>query len=78
MMQHKNTLKVLRFSDLVQLGIVNNRMTLRRWVKKGAFPAPFRISPKRLAWRAPEVEKFLEERQLERVTYTKDSPPESA
>jgi len=60
-------LQCLRFRDLVRLGIVNNRMTLRRWVKKGHFPAPVRLGPNLLVWRSAEVENFLEESQ--RVTY---------
>ncbi len=68
-------LQCLRFRDLVRLGIVNNRMTLRRWVEKGSFPAPVRLGPNLLVWRAAEVEKFLEESP--RVEYAR-SPQEAA
>ena len=68
-------LQCLRFRDLVRLGIVNNRMTLRRWVQTGHFPAPIRLGPNLLAWRAAEVEQFLEKRQ--RVTYA-GGPQEAA
>ncbi len=69
-------LQCLRFRDLVRLGIVNNRMTLRRWVQKGTFPAPVRLGPNLLVWRAAEIENFLEEQ--ERVTYGSSVPPEAA
>ena len=60
MMKNENTLKVLRFSDLVRLGIVNNRMTLRRWIERGIFPKPIKLGPNSLAWREPDVEAYLE------------------
>jgi len=64
----KESLKCLRYSDLVALGIIANRMTLKRWIQAGNFPAPIRLGANSLAWRAAEVEEFLEGR--ERVTYT--------
>lgn len=67
----QNNLRCLRFRDLVRLGIVNSRMTLRRWVGAGKFPPPVRLGPNLLVWRTAEVEKFLSER--ERVTYSEPS-----
>ena len=72
----QNKLRCLRFRDLVRLGIVNNRMTLRRWVGAGKFPPPVRLGPNLLVWRAAEIEKFLSER--ERVTYSEPSTLEGA
>ncbi len=70
-----NPLKCLRFADLVQLGIVRNRMTLRRWVLSGYFPKPLRLSSNTIAWREAEIKSWLEKR--ERVEYAR-SPQEAA
>ncbi len=61
-------LQCLRFRDLVRLNIFTNRMTLRRWVQQGRFPAPVKLGENTHVWLADEVEKFLEDR--ERVTYS--------
>jgi len=58
-----NPLKCLRFADLVQLGIVRNRMTLRRWILSGHFPKPLRLSSNTIAWREAEVKSWLEKRE---------------
>ena len=55
MMNDESTLKVLRFSELVKLGIINNRMTLRRWIESGHFPAPIRLGSNSIAWRFPRI-----------------------
>ena len=57
-------LRVLRYSDLVALGIVNNRVTLSRWVRSGRFPRPLRLGPNSIAWRATEVAQWLDSRRL--------------
>lgn len=59
-MKNERTLKVLRFSDLVRLGILNNRMTLRRWIQRGIFPKPITLGPNSLAWRESDIEAYLE------------------
>ena len=51
--------QLLRYPDLVQRGIVNNRTTLNRWIRAGRFPAPLHLGPNTLAWREAEVEEFL-------------------
>ncbi len=60
--KHYETLKCLRFSDLVELGIIRNRMTLKRWVESGHFPAPIRLGPNSIAWRASDVQAWLDAR----------------
>ena len=59
------TLKCLRYSDLVELGIFRNRMTVKRWVESGHFPAPIRLGENSIAWRASDVEAWLNARTAE-------------
>ncbi len=35
--------------------------TLRSWVRAGLIPPPIKIGPRRLVWRATDIEKFLAE-----------------
>lgn len=65
-------LELLRFSDLVKLRIVSNRQTLRRWVSAGIFPRPIQLGPNAVAWKATEVEDFLESRK--RLFWDGDEP----
>ena len=51
--------KLLRYADLVEMGIVSNRTTLYRWIRKGHFPAPIQIGPNSLAWYEHRVTRFL-------------------
>ena len=62
-MDNENTLKLFRFADLVALGIFNNRMTAKRWVERGDFPAPIRLGENSIAWRKAEVKAWLEQRE---------------
>jgi prophage regulatory protein len=61
-----DVLRVLRYSDLVDLGIVNNRVTLRRWISAGDFPAPLKLGANSLAWRVTDVADWLASRAAER------------
>ena len=58
----KESLAMLRFSDLKRLEIVRNRVTLSRWIDKSGFPAPIRLGPNSIAWRAVDIKKWLKER----------------
>jgi prophage regulatory protein len=60
-----NTLKLLRYLNLKENNVVNNRMTLMRWVKSGDFPQPIRIGKNSIAWRESDVEAWLERRARE-------------
>ncbi|KIL99560.1 hypothetical protein CCC_04076 [Paramagnetospirillum magnetotacticum MS-1] len=42
---------LLRYKDLVEQGIVNNRMTLKRMIDERKFPAPIRFG-RSIAWEA--------------------------
>jgi prophage regulatory protein len=59
-MRVEQTNRMLRFADLKARRIVSNRMTLRRWVAEGRFPAPVALGPNTLAWRESEVAEFVE------------------
>lgn len=58
--QTQNGKKLLRYRDLVQRGLVNNRTTLGRWIRKRDFPPPLRLGPNTLAWEEGEVEAWLQ------------------
>ena len=70
MKQHKNLdldhplqwLLMLRFPDLVALGIVRNRVTLNRWIAADHFPKPIQLGPNSVAWKASEVKAWLDRR----------------
>lgn len=52
----------LRFSDLVDRGIVKNRTTVARWVRSGVLPAPKRLGPNTTAWRLSDILRFEKSR----------------
>ena len=52
-------MKYLRFSDLVERGIVRNRVTLGRWIKLHGFPAGIKLGPNSRAWPADQVDAWL-------------------
>ena len=54
--------KVIRFSDLKARGIVNNRATLSRWIKKYGFPVGFMLGPNSRGWYEKEVADWLSRR----------------
>ena len=58
-------MKYLRFSDLVERGIVRNRVTLGRWIKNNGFPTGFLLGPNSRAWPEDSVNAWLEERAAE-------------
>ena len=60
----------LRFSDLVALGIFNNRTTCSNWIKAGIFPPGELIGPNTRVWDEGEVEAAL----AKRPTAPKETP----
>ena len=58
-------MKYLRFSDLVERGIVRNRVTLGRWIKFHNFPAGILLGPNSRAWPEDSVNAWLEKRTSE-------------
>ena len=55
--------KLLRFKDLKELGIVDNRVTLARRIKDQGFPPGFPLGPNSRAWTQNEIEVHLEKLQ---------------
>ena len=51
-----------RYPDLVERGIVRNRETLRRWIDSLGFPKPIPLGPNSIAWKAEDVEAWIESR----------------
>ncbi len=58
-------MKYLRFSDLVERGIVRNRVTLGRWIKLHGFPAGIKLGPNSRAWPVNQVDAWLAARARE-------------
>ena len=58
------TTKYLRYGDLVERQIVNNRTTLSRWIRDYGFPAGVLLGPNSRAWPDDQVEAWLEARAL--------------
>jgi hypothetical protein len=55
----------LRYSDLVALGIVNNRVTLANWQKYRGFPRGQLLGPNYRTWTVAEVQAWLDSRPIE-------------
>lgn len=56
--------QVMRFADLKAQGIVNNRATLSRWIKRHGFPSGFLLGPNSRGWFAHDVENWLSDRPI--------------
>jgi hypothetical protein len=54
--------KRLRFRDLKDRGIVNNRATLGNWIKDRGFPLGHLTGPNTRTWSEDEVERWLNSR----------------
>lgn len=58
-------MRYVRFTDLVERGIVNNRPTLHHWIKEHGFPRGVLLGPNTRAWREDEIEAWLASRPVE-------------
>jgi hypothetical protein len=59
----------LRYAELQELGLVDNRATLNLWIGKGVFPRGLKIPGpygKTLVWHVPELVRLLAQRFAER------------
>ena len=54
--------RYLRYSDLQQRGIVNNRVTLGNWIRDNGFPAGILAGPNSRIWLEADVENWLASR----------------
>ena len=50
------------FQYLKDHGIVNNRVTLKRWIDSYGFPAGVKLGPNTRAWLEEEIDAWLAER----------------
>jgi predicted DNA-binding transcriptional regulator AlpA len=58
--------RFLRFRELVEVGLVNNRPHLNNLIRAGLFPRPIYLSPRRPLWDAEELAALLERRKADR------------
>jgi predicted DNA-binding transcriptional regulator AlpA len=54
--------RLLRFGDLVALGLVNNRQTLKNWIRDRGFPRGRLVGPNSRVWPEREIEAWLSSR----------------
>ena len=53
---------LLRFRDLKDRGIVNNHVTLIRWIEREGFPPGLMLGPNTRVWREADIEAWLASR----------------
>lgn len=51
--------RLFRYEDLVEMGVVRNRMAPRRLAESQGFPLPIKLGSNSVAWPADEVEAWL-------------------
>jgi predicted DNA-binding transcriptional regulator AlpA len=54
----------LRYRDLVERGIVNNRPTLANWIRDRGFPPGQLTGPNSRTWGEDEVQEYLASRPI--------------
>lgn len=71
-------MKWLRYPDLVGMGIVNSRMTLKRLIEKQGFPTGRLITPNARCWDGAEVDAWISGRPTERKASTRKAKSHAA
>jgi predicted DNA-binding transcriptional regulator AlpA len=61
-------MKLLRYPGLVEKGVVNSRMTLKRMIDTQGFPPGRLVTPNSRAWIESEVDQWIEGRPSARKT----------
>jgi predicted DNA-binding transcriptional regulator AlpA len=56
--------RLLRYRDLLAIGVVRNRATLRNWIKKQNFPRGRLLGPNTRTWPENEVQAWLSKRPI--------------
>jgi predicted DNA-binding transcriptional regulator AlpA len=56
----------LRYNELVEIGLVTNRPTLKLLIARGLFPPPLKLSPRMLLWDVAEIAAVVERLRGER------------
>ncbi len=54
---------LLRFSDLRDRGIVNNRATLARWIQQLGFPVGIKLGANTRVWSEEEIDEWIDARR---------------
>lgn len=64
--------RFLSYRELVATGLVDNDMTLRRWIAEGLFPPPLKFGRKVRRWDVLELQAMIERLAGERVRHGGD------
>jgi predicted DNA-binding transcriptional regulator AlpA len=56
--------RFITYTQLVERGLFNNRVTLRRAIQRYGFPEPFRPSGRNVVWDEEEVEAYMMSRRV--------------
>jgi predicted DNA-binding transcriptional regulator AlpA len=59
-------MRLIRYPDLVEKGVVNSRMTLKRLIDLHEFPPGRLVTPNSRAWTEEEVDEWVEGRPVAR------------
>jgi predicted DNA-binding transcriptional regulator AlpA len=70
-MVRQNPMKLIRYNDLVEKGVVNSRMTLKRLIDTQDFPPGVLITPNARAWEEEKVDAWIAARPAARKTSTR-------
>lgn len=66
-------MKLIRYNDLVEMGIVASRMTLWRLIREHGFPEGILITPNARAWDLADVNLWISSRPAARKASTRKS-----
>jgi predicted DNA-binding transcriptional regulator AlpA len=64
-------MKLIRYNDLVEKGVVNSRMTLKRLIDDQGFPPGVLITPNARAWEEEKVDAWITARPAARKASTR-------
>src|SRR5271165_2376265 len=67
--------RLLTYRDLIDIGFVNNAMTLRRLIAEGRFPPPLDLGRKIRLWDAVELQDLVDGLKARRLS-SKNAEPQ--
>jgi predicted DNA-binding transcriptional regulator AlpA len=70
-------MRLIRYNDLVEKGVVNSRMTLKRLIDARDFPPGVLITPNARAWDEAAVDAWIASRPAARKPSTRKATPHS-
>jgi predicted DNA-binding transcriptional regulator AlpA len=62
--KHSGIQRRLRYTDLVERRIINNRVTLQNWINKQGFPPGQLTGPNSRTWGENDVQRWLDSRPV--------------